>query len=330
MRVDVQRPAARGAGWRVAVGLALRLGVRRSATGSTSRSRTTNTSTCCWPATSPRAAGSCISTPDGTPAARRALRPRAGVPGVPGRRRSRVARRAGRAGDGPCRRRFAPIRIVQAVLGGVLVWLVGLLLGAAARRPAAAAAPRPRGWLAAVYPPLVWTPAYVLSETLFTVLPSPRRCRSTLRSAARRRRSAGLRRRGAAAGLARPHAAGDAVLPAARRALAVPAPREWRWPSCCSSLGVRAASSCRGRSATRAGYGRFVLVASEGGITFWTGNHPLGRRRGRPGGQPATEAGERRRSARGTRASRPRQLEPLYYREALALHPRAPARLAAR
>ena len=52
----------------------------------------------------------------------------------------------------------------------------------------------------------------------------------------------------------------------------------------------------RGRPQLRS-HGRFVLVASEGGVTFWTGNHPLRDRRRRPGGEPASEAREHRRCA---------------------------------
>ena len=45
-------------------------------------------------------------------------------------------------------------------------------------------------------------------------------------------------------------------------------------------------------------YGRFVLVASEGGVTFWTGNHPLARRRRRPRRQSRRSSRPSSRSAR--------------------------------
>jgi 4-amino-4-deoxy-L-arabinose transferase-like glycosyltransferase len=62
-------------------------------------------------------------------------------------------------------------------------------------------------------------------------------------------------------------------------------------------------------------YGRFVLVASEGGLTFWTGNHPLSPGEGDLAANPAIKVESRR-----LRAAHPglgeEQLEPLYYREA--------------
>jgi hypothetical protein len=70
-------------------------------------------------------------------------------------------------------------------------------------------------------------------------------------------------------------------------------------------------------------YGRIVLVASEGGVTFWTGNHPLARGEGDLAANP-----EIKRAEIDFRARHPgmtaEQLEPLYYREAveyIAQHP---------
>ena len=63
-------------------------------------------------------------------------------------------------------------------------------------------------------------------------------------------------------------------------------------------------------------YGRLVLVASEGGLTFWTGNHPLSPGEGDLAANPAIKVESRR-----LRAAHPglteEQLEPIYYREAL-------------
>jgi hypothetical protein len=68
---------------------------------------------------------------------------------------------------------------------------------------------------------------------------------------------------------------------------------------------------------------RPVLVASEGGVTFWTGNHPLARGEGDLAANP-----EIKRAEIAFREARPgltsEQLEPLYYRDALdyiAAHP---------
>jgi hypothetical protein len=64
-------------------------------------------------------------------------------------------------------------------------------------------------------------------------------------------------------------------------------------------------------------YGRFIAVASEGGITFWTGNHPLAVGDGDLAANP-----DLKRAELAFRVAHPgltpEELEPLYYREALA------------
>ena len=98
---------------------------------------------------------------------------------------------------------------------------------------------------------------------------------SLARPTRRAARGAGTVRRAALlAGLARPDAAGDALLPAARRALARPGSASGAGGRAARAR-VRAGDRAVDRRATTRVYGRFVLVASEGGVTFWTGNHPL-------------------------------------------------------
>jgi hypothetical protein len=75
-----------------------------------------------------------------------------------------------------------------------------------------------------------------------------------------------------------------------------------------------------------------VLVASEGGVTFWTGNHPLARGEGDLAANPDLKLAELefRRAHPGLTAE---QLEPLYYRDALSFithHPVAWIALVAR
>jgi hypothetical protein len=70
-------------------------------------------------------------------------------------------------------------------------------------------------------------------------------------------------------------------------------------------------------------YDRFVLVASEGGVTFWTGNHPLARGEGDLAANPAIKQADItfRAAHAGLTAE---ELEPLYYRDAfayIAAHP---------
>jgi hypothetical protein len=64
-------------------------------------------------------------------------------------------------------------------------------------------------------------------------------------------------------------------------------------------------------------YDRFVLIASEGGVTFWTGNHALAVGEGDLAANPALKAADLafRKAHPGLSAE---ALEPLYYREALA------------
>ena len=77
---------------------------------------------------------------------------------------------------------------------------------------------------------------------------------------------------------------------------------------------------------------RFVLIASEGGVTFWTGNHPLARGEGDLAANPDLKLAELafRKAHPGLS---PEALEPVYYRDAfgwIAGHPLDWARLLAR
>ena len=205
--------------------------------------------------------------------------------------------------DGPLLLRS--IRVAQAVLGGALVWFVAWFAGSAAGSKAAATA----AWLAAVYPPLVWTPAFVWSETLFSVLALG--CAAVL---SRERRTPRMFvAAGALAGLAvltRP--AMLFFLPLA--ALWLAWRREWRGVAFLALACALVVAPWTIRNARE--YGRFVLVASEGGITFWTGNHPLAVGEGDLAANPQLKRENVALRARHPGLS-PEQLEPIYYREAL-------------
>jgi 4-amino-4-deoxy-L-arabinose transferase-like glycosyltransferase len=196
-------------------------------------------------------------------------------------------------------------RIIQAALGGALVWLVAWLAMKAAGPKAGAAA----GWLAAVYPPLVWTPAYIWSETLFSVLALG--CVAVL---SLDRRSRGLYvAAGALAGLAvltRP--AMIFFLPLAAAWLVWR--REWRGVVLLALACAIVVAPWTIRNAQA--HGRFVLVASEGGITFWTGNHPLAIGEGDLAANPQLKRENVALRARHPGLT-PEELEPLYYRDAL-------------
>ena len=68
-----------------------------------------------------------------------------------------------------------------------------------------------------------------------------------------------------------------------------------------------------------------MLVASEGGVTFWTGNHPLAAGDGDLAANPELKRAQPGAASRRIPDLSEEQMEPLYYREALRLDPRASA-----
>jgi 4-amino-4-deoxy-L-arabinose transferase-like glycosyltransferase len=205
------------------------------------------------------------------------------------------------------------IRIAQSCLGAALVWLIAWLANRAAGPAAATAA----GVLAAGYPPLVWTPAYVFSETLFSVLALGCAALLTLDS----RRAALAAGAGALAGLA--------VLTRPVMLFSLPLvllwlcwSRRWRSAALFTIACTLLVAPWTARNVHE--YGRFVLVASEGGITFWTGNHPLAVGEGDMAANP-----DIKRANLALRAAHPEmtpeELERVYYREAAAFIREEPA-----
>jgi hypothetical protein len=206
------------------------------------------------------------------------------------------------------------IKIVQAILGAMGVWLVAIAaMGAAGPRAGVVAA-----WIAAVYPPLVWISAYVFSESLYSVLALA--AAIVLQSAADQ--SGASTRAGVRRALAAGVLSGVAILVRPAMLFFLPLAAIWllwrRFPRLAialiaGALVVVAPWTIRNIRA----HGRFVLVASEGGVTFWTGNHPLARGEGDLAANPDLKRAELefRRAHPGLNAE---QLEPLYYRDALA------------
>lgn len=204
------------------------------------------------------------------------------------------------------------IKVAQAGVGALTIWLIALLAGRASGANAAMVA----AWLAALYPPLVWTPAYVFSETLYGALALG--CvlllDRSLRRGARGVDAWGLIAAGAVAGLA------VLTRPAMLFFVGLAAPWLWwkRGLTAAACLAVASAVVIAPWTARNLReHGRFVLVASEGGVTFWTGNHPLAIGEGDMAANT-----DIKRVNRDFRASHPglspEQLEPLYYRDALS------------
>jgi hypothetical protein len=208
------------------------------------------------------------------------------------------------------------LKIVQSVLGAALV----LLLGATALQVVSPRAGVAAAIVAAVYPPLVWYPSYVLSETLYSLLAIGTAL--LLQRAVDRSEAERSGRAGAPLALLTGAIAGAAVLTRPAMLLFVPLALVWlavrrRYVLAVALTAGVAAVVLPWTARNYRIYDRFVLVASEGGVTFWTGNHPLARGEGDLAANPEIKQAELefRQAHPGLSAE---ELEPLYYRDALA------------
>jgi hypothetical protein len=208
----------------------------------------------------------------------------------------------------------ARVKVAQAFVGAAIVVLIAAIAVRAAGGGTAVAA----AWMAAVYPPLVWFPAYVLSETIYcamalaTVL--------VLQIAVARSRRADSSRNGTPLTLLAGALGGVAVLTRPAMLVFLPLAAIWllrlrRHVLALVLVAAAAAVIAPWTVRNYRVYGRFILVASEGGVTFWTGNHPLARGEGDLAANPDIKRAEIefRRAHEGLTAE---ELEPLYYRDA--------------
>jgi 4-amino-4-deoxy-L-arabinose transferase-like glycosyltransferase len=212
------------------------------------------------------------------------------------------------------------VQVVQALLGGATI----ALLAAIVRRPAGDRAAAIAAWIAATFPPLVWMPAYALSEALYApvalaaawwigaVTDRPGGAADDRRAA----RAVALA--GVAAGL------GALVRPAMLFFLPLAVLLLIR-RSAGARTGLRRAILFAAMAAAviapwtlrnLAVHQRPVLIASEGGVTFWTGNHREAIGEGDLAANPQLK--RRNLEFRARHAGRSEEeLEPIYYREAL-------------
>jgi 4-amino-4-deoxy-L-arabinose transferase-like glycosyltransferase len=206
----------------------------------------------------------------------------------------------------------ATARIAQSIVGGLGVILVFVL----ARRLAGERAGLAAALAAACYPPLVWIATYAFSEAVFWPLGL------VVAWLFDRAHHATDSRRRAWLALATGLAAGAAVLirPSMLFFLLLAGPW-WVWqrrwiPVAGLALG---ALLMIGPWTARnvAVHGRFVLVASEGGVTFWTGNHPLATGDGDMAANPAIKRDNQTLRAQYAHLSE-EDMEPVYYRAAFA------------
>ena len=231
------------------------------------------------------------------------------------------------------------VQVAQCVLGAMAIWLIASIAGRAAGPRAGIAAAA----IAAVYPPLVWISSYALSETLYSVLAlatarllqgngdSPHFGNGDSRRFSGEMGTAPVAEMGAV-----PVFAG-AILGAAiltRPGMVFFLPIWGAWMVAKGAYGratvtLLVALLCvlpwtiRNHSV----YGRWIAVASEGGITFWTGNHPLAVGDGDLAANlPLKEAELAFRA--GHPGLTPEQMEPLYYRDAFAWIRREPGKWA--
>ena len=209
----------------------------------------------------------------------------------------------------------ARVKIVQSIVGALLVVVIGAIAGRAAGPRAGTLA----AWIAACYPPLIWLPAYVLSETLYSLLALSSGL--LLQIAVTRSRRTHSPREGGPLALLAGGLVGVAVLTRPAMLVFVPLALLWliraqRHVLAVALLAAVVAVVAPWTARNYRAYGRFVLVASEGGVTFWTGNHPLAIGEGDLAANPAIKQAELefRRAHEGLSAE---ALEPLYYRDAL-------------
>ena len=225
------------------------------------------------------------------------------------------------------------VKIAQSLVGALGVVAAGLF----ANRLAGPAAGRAAAFIAACYPPLVWVSAYAYSEALvwplglaLAAMLDARSLKPPLDSRSgcpEQRRRAEAR---VAPFLVLGLFTGAAML--IRPAMTFFAALGAGWLATRRSL-VAAAALAIGAAMVVAPWTfrnyvheqRLIFIASEGGVTFWTGNHPLAIGEGDFAANP-----ELSRQNQLLRAAHPgrteAEMEPVYYEEALAWIREHPAR----
>ncbi len=219
------------------------------------------------------------------------------------------------------------VQLAQCAVGALGVWLIASI----ARRAGGDRAGVTAAAVAAVYPPLVWMPAYVLSETLYSALAlSAARLLQNRDSPSFRNGdspSFGFRKTGTVPVFAGVFV-GLAILTRPAMLFFLPFVTLWMVRTrAYLAAGMLLAIACLcvlpWTIRNHRVYGRWIAVASEGGVTFWTGNHPLAVGDGDLAANPALKRAELEFRAAHP-GHTPEQLEPLYYRDAFAWIRRQP------
>jgi 4-amino-4-deoxy-L-arabinose transferase-like glycosyltransferase len=204
----------------------------------------------------------------------------------------------------------ASVKIAQAVAGAIGVVLIGVAaFRMAGRRPAMAAAA-----IAAIHPPLVWVSGYAYSEAVFWP--------AGLALALLASRTFEMPRQAIWKwALLLGVVTGAAILLRAATLLYVPLVGLWllwkRQPVAIAAFAVGLAVVLGPWTARNvAHHGRFVIVASDGGVTFWTGNNPLATGEGDMAANPHLKFANLELRNRHPTLNE-EQMEPVYYRESL-------------
>ena len=204
----------------------------------------------------------------------------------------------------------ASVKIAQSMAGAIGVVLIAVAafrLGGARSAKAAAA-------IAAIYPPLVWVAGYAYSESIFwpiglgLALVMSRALESTRQEMWKRAIILGL-------------FTGVSILVRAATLLFVPLSALWliykrRWITLAGmAIGlVLVLTPWTIRNIKF--YGHFVLVASDGGVTFWTGNNKLATGEGDMAANPHLKLANQELRDRYPHLTE-EQMEPIYYQESL-------------
>jgi 4-amino-4-deoxy-L-arabinose transferase-like glycosyltransferase len=206
----------------------------------------------------------------------------------------------------------AAVKIAQAIAGGIAVVLLGFIGYRVGGRTVGIAA----AWIAALSPPLIWISAFALTEAIVWPMGLLAAC---------------LFDRAVAAGTARPRlwmlacglVVGLTVL--VRPVTVLMLPLAWAWLAWRRrGPGVVLALACGAALVVLPWTGhisqrlhRFALVAANGGVTFWTGNHPLARGDGDLVSNPELRSDYERLRAQHRDLS-DEDMEPVLYRDAFA------------
>ena len=202
------------------------------------------------------------------------------------------------------------VKIAQSIAGAIGV----VLIAVAAFRLAGARSAKAAAAIAAIYPPLMWVAGYAYSESIFwpiglgLALVMGRALDSPPQQMWKRAIVLGL-------------FAGLSILVRAATLLFVPLSALWliykrRWITLAGmALGlVVVLTPWTIRNINF--YGHFVLVASDGGVTFWTGNNRLATGEGDMAANPHLKLANQ--ALRGQHPHlNEEQMEPVYYKESI-------------